>query len=401
MKLSQLRKAYLMDLASRFTGPFHKKKAASFRTDAVKPTAPASKIPHDVYGELAFRFLEAWQKEKEQKVRICLFGQPGAGKSSLINELIGEKKAKVGTGTDTTKEAQVIESGSVVYVDLPGYDTARFPKKGYFSHFDPLQYDLFLCIFSGKLTEADTEFFSRLQRLGRVCLFVRNKIDGLYAPFRSLKSLEEEIQKDVRHQVGPCAPLYFTSFRKDWGNAQKRGIPNLQEAIMDHLEPALKDRYARHAKAYTEHTLLLKRRAADRRVRKYTAMAAANGLNPVVGMDAVIDARILKEMYQGIRTDFGLGKWDLPIEGNRVNLVKKVAGGVTGERVTKGLSLLLRKRAGEKAAKFIPLAGAAAASLMNAGSMYYVGKEYVRICYEYARRRLQTEIEWGTHEHRT
>ena len=35
---------------------------------------------------------------------------------------------------------------------------------------------------------------------------------------------------------------------------------------------------------------------------------------------------------------------------------------------------------------------------MNAGSMYYVGKEYVRICYEYARRRLQTEIEWGTHE---
>lgn len=67
----------------------------------------------------------------------------------------------------------------------------------------------------------------------------------------------------------------------------------------------------------------LKRRAADRRVRKYTAMAAANGLNPVVGMDAVIDARILKEMYQGIRTDFGLGKWDLPIEGNRVNLVKK------------------------------------------------------------------------------
>ena len=170
---------------------------------------------------------------------------------------------------------------------------------------------------------------------------------------------------------------------------------------MDHLEPALKDRYARHAKAYTEHTLLLKRRAADRRVRKYTAMAAANGLNTVVGMDAVIDARILKEMYQGIRTDFGLGKCDLPIEGNRVNLVKKVAGGVTGERVTKGLSLLLRKRAGEKAAKFIPLAGAAAASLMNAGSMYYVGKEYVRICYEYARRRLQTEIEWGTHEHRT
>lgn len=87
------------------------------------------------------------------------FGQPGAGKSSLINELIGEKKAKVGTGTDTTKEAQVIESGSVVYVDLPGYDTARFPKKGYFSHFDPLQYDLFLCIFRASLRRLIQNFF--------------------------------------------------------------------------------------------------------------------------------------------------------------------------------------------------------------------------------------------------
>ena len=68
MKLSQLRKAYLMDLASRFTGPFHKKKAASFRTDAVKPTAPLClQDSHDVYGELAFRFLEAWQKEKNKK----------------------------------------------------------------------------------------------------------------------------------------------------------------------------------------------------------------------------------------------------------------------------------------------------------------------------------------------
>ena len=104
MKLSQLRKAYLMDLASRFTGPFHKKKAASFRTDAVKPTAPASKIPHDVYGELAFRFLEAWQKEKEQKVRICLFGQPGAG---ALTKSKGRLKKRLGLDEKTDLDAYV------------------------------------------------------------------------------------------------------------------------------------------------------------------------------------------------------------------------------------------------------------------------------------------------------
>ena len=148
-------------------------------------------------------------RKKRNKSSDLPFGQPGAGKSSLINELIGEKKAKVGTGTDTTKEAQVIESGSVVYVDLPGYDTARFPKKGYFSHFDPLQYDLFLCIFSGKLTEADTEFFSRLQRLGRVCLFVRNKIDGALCSFSVLKSLEESPKRCPSSGRTLCSALFY------------------------------------------------------------------------------------------------------------------------------------------------------------------------------------------------
>ena len=30
------------------------------------------------------QFLQAWQRERDHKIKICLFGQPGAGKSSLI-----------------------------------------------------------------------------------------------------------------------------------------------------------------------------------------------------------------------------------------------------------------------------------------------------------------------------
>ena len=134
-------------------------------------------------------------------------------------------------------------------------------------------------------------------------------------------------------------------------------------------------------------------------VRRYTALAAGNGLNPVLGMDAVIDARILKNMYQAIRDAFGLGEWDLPPEGTAPSLVRRMAGGVTGERLSKGLALLLRKKTGNRAARFIPLAGAAAAAGLNAGSMYYVGKQYVRTCYEFADRRLKAEIQWGMHTH--
>lgn len=38
-------------------------------------------------------FFLKWNGEDNGKVKIAMFGQPGAGKSSLINELVGEKIA--------------------------------------------------------------------------------------------------------------------------------------------------------------------------------------------------------------------------------------------------------------------------------------------------------------------
>ncbi|MCH3949952.1 MAG: 50S ribosome-binding GTPase [Acidaminococcus sp.] len=401
MKLAKLRSQYLHKLTERFGGRSRRSNPEPEKPqEAEAPQKSLKDIlpPPDQYRELAMRFFEAWQKDRQKKIKICLFGQPGAGKSSLVNELTGKKLAKVSEVTDTTQEAQIIETDDVVYVDLPGYNTARFPAHSYFSTFDPLQYDLFLCVFAGKLSDADTDFFNRLTSLGRVCIFVRNKKDGLPRNEEELADAEYAIRNDVFHKVGPQATIVFTSCRKNWGTAETRGIPELQSAIIDHLLPARRDRYVRHIKAYTEQTLLAKRRAADKLVRRYTALAAANGLNPVLGMDATIDEHILRNMYQGIRDAFSLGAWDVPPEGKAPALIRKMAGGVTGERLSKALGLLLRKKAGERAAKLLPVAGAATAMGINAGSMYYIGKQYVRTCYDFADKRLQTEIQWGAHD---
>lgn len=343
---------------------------------------------------LVSQFLQAWQRERDHKIKICLFGQPGAGKSSLINELAGQRVARVSQATDTTRQAQIVECPDVIYVDLPGYDTSLFPENTYFSAFNPLQYDLFLCVFAGKLHEADVQFFGKIARTGRVCLFVRNKCDGLYDPSCSREELEEKITRDVHHLVGPREQVVFTSCRRN-RPAAERGIPELERAMGALLPEAQRDRFFRHAKAYTEEALLVKRKAAERSLKKFMVLAAANGLNPVIGMDAALDSQILKSLYRAIREAFGVNEKEVQPEGPSSQVVKKLAEGVTGERVTKGLTWLLRKKASGKVAKVIPVVGGAAVMGFNAGSMYFLGEKYINACWEYTLERLQAEIQMG------
>ena len=273
------------------------------------------------YKHLASQFLQAWQRERDHKIKICLFGQPGAGKSSLINELAGQRVARVSQATDTTREAQIVECPDVIYVDLPGYDTSLFPENAYFSTFNPLQYDLFLCVFAGKLHQADVDFFGKIARTGRVCLFVRNKCDGLYDPSCSREELEAKIRRDLHHQVGPRETLVFTSCRRN-RPAGERGIPELERAMGALLPEAQRDRFFRHAKAYTEEALQVKRRAAERSLKKFMMLAAANGLNPVIGMDAALDSQILKSLYRAVREAFGLSEKEVLPQGPASQAVK-------------------------------------------------------------------------------
>ena len=63
----------------------------------------------------------------EENVRIVLFGQPGSGKSSLINAVCGREAVKTGELMEPTTDAVVVENGDVTFIDLPGYGTDGFP----------------------------------------------------------------------------------------------------------------------------------------------------------------------------------------------------------------------------------------------------------------------------------
>ncbi|MFZ9521804.1 MAG: GTPase, partial [Silvanigrellaceae bacterium] len=75
-------------------------------------------------------FEDQLQTLDNTEVRIALLGRSGTGKSSLMNALVGERVAASGA-VETTTTAQEYNINGLVFVDLPGGGTTRFPFDEY------------------------------------------------------------------------------------------------------------------------------------------------------------------------------------------------------------------------------------------------------------------------------
>ncbi|MFD0050214.1 GTPase [Actinomycetes bacterium NPDC127524] len=327
------------------------------------------------------------EKEDEVPLKIALFGQPGAGKSSIINKLVGEQVAKTGASTDVTVDADFIPYEGLLLVDLPGYGTSKFPPNEWMSRFDPKDFDLFLCVFSGKFHDADTAFFKELKEEGRVCLFVRNMADQLWEDGKTLEELEQNIRDDVEKQVGSKEKVYFTSCR----NAT--GFDVLQEAITQSLKPAQREKYTRYAKAYTMDHLEAKKEECKKLVVRYAAIAAANGINPIPGVDVSVDFSVMLKLFSDIRKSYGLNDEKISkLEGAMLPLAKKVLDYATREGVALLLKRFAAKTAMKSTAKFVPIVGQIAAASAGYAMTYTAGNHFLNDCHELAAEVLKKEL---------
>jgi small GTP-binding protein len=330
-------------------------------------------------------------EQNKIQVKVALFGQPGAGKSSLINKIVGQKVAEVGVETDKTIEAGYYEHNGITLVDLPGYGTTSFPKESYFEKFNIKNFDLFLCVSSGKLHQADTEFFHELLKHGKICIFVVNKHDELWEDGVSIEVLEQRKQADIRKHAEHSVDVLFTSCR------QSTGIDLLNETIWQNLDSAKQERWARGAKAYSHKFLEEKKNACERYV-SYAALAsAANALNPVPGVDVAVDLGILTKLFSEIRVDFGLDDDFLStLKRSSLPAVSRLASNVLQFATTQGLLLLLKRFAGRQAvktfSKYIPFAGQAVAAGLGYAITSNAGNSYLDDCYQLSKEALDNKL---------
>src|SRR6185437_14634947 len=117
-------------------------------------------------------------------IRAAIIGRPNAGKSSLLNQLLGHDRAIVspipGTTRDTIEETANIRGLPVVFIDTAGLREARdeIEVKGIRRSRESLQKaEFILHVFdvSEPLTEADEKYLSEFA--GKKRILVRNKMD--------------------------------------------------------------------------------------------------------------------------------------------------------------------------------------------------------------------------------
>lgn len=331
-------------------------------------------------------------KSEETKVRVALFGQPGSGKSSLINALVGQDLAEVGVHTDTTTVSKRYEWEGLILTDLPGYDTEKFPREKYFEQFDIHSFDLFICVFQDKFREADSRFFRDLKSVGKTCLFVRNKSDNLWQRGKTRDELQQQIVADTRKHTGDSSvDVIFTSCQT------YSGLESLADGVRRSLSEAKKERWTRTAKAYSESFLEEKRKACEKLVVLMAGLSAANGLNPLPGADLAIDVGVMQGLFIKLRGSYGLSDEKLQSVAKYAPALAPIANQVIEFATREGIFLLLKqflkRRTLKEIAKYIPFVGQAVAASLGFLLTYQAGEKYLADCHKLASTILEMELQ--------
>ncbi len=322
-------------------------------------------------------------------VRCGLIGSSGTGKSSLINAIVGEKVAAVGS-VETTNEAQEVRHNGLIFVDLPGCGTQKWPRETYISRLNPLTYDCFLLVTADRFREDDIFLYHELTKLGRACFLLRNKIDlairdELHDNNRSEDEVKQTIRTDIRRQLdlAPDHPIYLTSARQP----TEHDFPHLLHDIQSQMSELKQDRLIADMAAYNRDALKKKRELATKRVRIYAGLAAANGLNPIIGLDVAADIAFLLKMSKEVAGIYGLTNvqseyWRRFLQPeSAAKLVAKVALFAGKYMAKQGIVTMIKtmsKRiASKEISKFIPFAGPLVAAGVGWKATFLLGEQLV------------------------
>jgi GTP-binding protein len=145
---------------------------------------------------------------------IAFLGRSNVGKSSLLNQLVGEKAAKVSSTPGRTRAINFFalldqsQKRRLMFADLPGYGYAKISKSisaGWSEFIDPYlairsTLKLCVCLVDSNVPpqKSDEQLFDWLRAAGREFVVVATKIDRLSGNgrTRNLSALKKGLEID-------------------------------------------------------------------------------------------------------------------------------------------------------------------------------------------------------------
>ena len=160
-------------------------------------------------------------EEDDDAIKVAVIGKPNAGKSSLVNKILGEERVIVSNVAGTTRDAIdsrfTNEKGSFVFIDTAGMrkrskvdeDIEKYSILRATMAIDRADVCLILIDATEGVTEQDTKVAGMAHEAGKASIIVVNKWDLVEKDDKTMARLTEDIRRDLAYMT--YAPILFIS----------------------------------------------------------------------------------------------------------------------------------------------------------------------------------------------
>ena len=159
--------------------------------------------------------------EEEDRIKVAVIGKPNAGKSSIINRMVGENRLIVSDIAGTTRDAVDTpvenEYGKYTFIDTAGIrrQSKIDDKIEHFSvlraHMAVERADVCLLMIDAEkgITEQDEKIAGIAHEAGKATIIVVNKWDLIEKDNSTVKEFNDKIRLALAYM--PYAPIYYVS----------------------------------------------------------------------------------------------------------------------------------------------------------------------------------------------
>jgi len=161
------------------------------------------------------------EEEEDDAIKVAVIGKPNAGKSSLVNKILGEERVIVSDVAGTTRDA--IDSrfendkGKFVFIDTAGLRRKSKVEEA-IERFSVLRATMAIersdvCLImidaTEGVTEQDTKVAGLAHEAGKASIIVVNKWDLVEKDGKTMDHMREDVRKGLSFM--PYAPILFIS----------------------------------------------------------------------------------------------------------------------------------------------------------------------------------------------